>query len=53
MLLVSFIFFLIIFNLFSVVTDKSSPYYKDVRFWLIMVSLLVLVAMTVEGYPIR
>lgn len=53
MLLVSFIFSLIIFNLFNVVTDKSTPYYKDIRFWLIMISLVVLVAMTVEGYPIR
>jgi len=53
MLLVSFIYFLIIFNLFNVVTDKTTPYYKDVRFWLIMVSLVVLVAMTVEGYPIQ
>ena len=53
MLLVSFILFLIIFNLFDVVADKSSPYYKDIRFWLIMVSLVILVAMTVEGYPIH
>ena len=53
MLLVSFIFFLIIINLITVVTDKSTPYYRDIRFWLIMVSLVVLIAMTVEGYPIR
>ncbi|MEM6966558.1 MAG: hypothetical protein AAF573_17470 [Bacteroidota bacterium] len=53
MLLVSFIFSLIIFNLFSVVTDKSTPYYKDIRFWLIVISLVVLVVMTVEGYPIQ
>ncbi len=53
MLLLSFIIILIIFNLFSVVTDKSLPYYKDIRFWLIMISLVVLISMTVEGYPIR
>lgn len=53
MLLVSFIILLIVFNLFDVVTDNITPYYKDIRFWLIMISLIVLVTITVEGYPLR
>ncbi|MFK7772386.1 MAG: hypothetical protein AB8F94_09605 [Saprospiraceae bacterium] len=53
MLLVSFIILLIVFNLFDVVTENITPYYKDIRFWLIMVSLIVLLTITVEGYPLR
>ncbi|MDG2418507.1 MAG: hypothetical protein P8M17_05915 [Saprospiraceae bacterium] len=53
MLLVSFIILLIVFNLFNVVTENITPYYKDIRFWLIIVSLIVLLTITMEGYPLR
>ncbi len=53
MLLVAFIILLIVFNLFDVVTENITPYYKDIRFWLIMISLVVLLALTLEGYPLR
>ena len=53
MVLLTFIILFILFNLFSVVTENATPYYKDIRFWLIMVSLVVLLAITIDGYPIR
>lgn len=53
MLLVVFIISLIVFNLFDVVTENITPYYKDIRFWLIIISLAVLLTITVEGYPLR
>jgi len=52
MLLLVFLILFVSFNLFHVIAEKSQPYYKDIRFWLIMISLVVLLTVTLEGYSI-
>ncbi len=52
MLVLTILYLLFGINLFSVITEKSTTYYKDVRFWLVIISLAVLVILTVYSYPI-
>lgn len=33
-------------------TEKTTNYYRDIRFWLVLTSLLVLGGLTVLGYPL-
>ena len=53
MLLLAFFILLVTLNLFHVIAEKSEPYYKDIRFWLIMLSLVVLITVTLEGYSVQ
>lgn len=46
------LYLLFAFNLINVISEKSSTFYKDVRFWLVVVSLIVLVVLTVQSYPV-
>lgn len=39
---------MIVYNLFNVVTEEQSSFYKDFRFWLVLFSLAVLVWIAVE-----
>ena len=39
-------------NLITVITEKSDAFYRDVRFWLVIISLVVLVIMTAQTYPV-
>jgi hypothetical protein len=45
------IFYLLItINLFNVVTQQDTAFYKDIRFWLVMLCLVALVLLTVNSY---
>lgn len=46
------LYLLFLFNLVNVISEKSSTFYRDVRFWLVVVSLIVLVVLTVQSYPV-
>lgn len=46
------LYLLFAFNLINVISEKSSTFYKDVRFWLVIVSLIVLVVLTAQSYPV-
>ena len=46
------LFLLIAYNLINVITEQSSSFYKDIRFWLILISLIVLVWFTFQSYTI-
>ncbi len=52
MLLCCFLFLLIGYNLFHVISDNQTVFYKDVRFWLVLFSLVVLLWLTVQSYPV-
>lgn len=52
MLLFAILYLMFAFNLITVITEKTTIYYKDLRFWLIILSLIVLVFLTVESYPL-
>ena len=38
-------------NLVTMIAEKSEAFYRDVRFWLVIISLIVLVFMTAQTYP--
>lgn len=38
-------------NLLYLMSEKNDPILKDVRFWLIIASLMGLVVMTIQIYP--
>jgi len=44
--------FIIALNLINVITEKTVVYYKDIRFWLVLVSLAIMVVLTLNTYPI-
>ena len=46
------LYLLFAFNLINVITEKSTTFYKDVRFWLVIVSLVILVVLTAQSYPL-
>jgi len=48
MLVCAVLFFMIIYNLFNVVSEEHSTFYKDFRFWLVLFSLAVMVWIAVE-----
>ncbi|MCB0521376.1 MAG: hypothetical protein H6577_01840 [Lewinellaceae bacterium] len=39
------------FNLVKILMEKTNTIYKDIRFWLAIISLITLVWMTVKSYP--
>jgi len=51
MLVFTILYLLFGLNLMQLMSDKSTVIYKDVRFWLVIVSLCVLVGMTIQSYP--
>ena len=46
MILYTFLYLLLGFNLINVIADKGRVVYKDGRFWLVLLSLVVLTVMT-------
>ena len=51
MLIISILIVILIFNLFDVLSEKSTIFYKDIRFWLVLISMGVLAWLTVASYP--
>lgn len=51
-MLTAVLYILLGFNLANIIMERANTIYKDVRFWLIVLSLLALVALTVKSYPI-
>lgn len=45
------LFLMIFYNLFNVITEESTAFYKDFRFWLVFASLLVLIWILIQSYP--
>lgn len=53
MLVMTILYLLFGLNLVHVITEKSATiFYKDIRFWLVVVSLCVLVVLTMQSYPV-
>lgn len=52
MVMIAILFLLIGVNLISVITEKTTVFYKDIRFWLIFFFLVVLVLLTLRSYPL-
>jgi hypothetical protein len=50
MFILTILTLLFIFNLLNVVTQSGVMAYKDVRFWLTLTSLCVVIAVTICGY---
>ena len=53
MVVVTLLYLLLGINFVNLVSDKSTLFYKDLRFWIILVSLIVLVYMTLRSYPLQ
>gem|GEM_PF-889498 len=53
MLILTILYLLLSFNLFDVIAEKTTTFYKDVRFWLVLISLVVLMWLTLQSYPIN
>ena len=51
MLFIVIIVLLIGYNLFNVISEENNVFYKDIRFWLVLTSLLILVWLTAQSYP--
>lgn len=51
-MMISFLYLLLSVNLFKIFMEKTHTIYKDVRFWLILMSLGLLVWMTLKSYPV-
>ncbi len=50
-MLLPLLYLLICFNLIRLLMDKTNTFYKDVRFWIILLSLFTLAWMVVRSYP--
>lgn len=44
------LFLLIGYTLFHMLSEKNDIFYRDVRFWLVVASLCVLIWLTVHSY---
>lgn len=51
-MMISFIYMLIGLNLVKILMEKTNTIYKDVRFWLVILSLAILIWMTLQSYPV-
>ncbi len=51
-MMISFLYMLIGLNLVKIFMEKTNTIYKDVRFWLIVLSLAMLIWMTLQSYPV-
>lgn len=52
MLMCILLFCLIGYNLTQMMNEKTMIYYKDLRFWLVVASLVLLLGLTVQSYPL-
>ncbi len=52
MLVITILCLLLSLNLVDVITEKTTVFYKDVRFWMVIVSLIALIMITLQNYPI-
>lgn len=43
---------LIILNFLQATMENGTIFYKDVRFWLVFLSLITLVSLVARGYPL-
>ena len=50
-MLVTLLYLFCITNLVKILMERTNTIYKDVRFWLVIISLFVLVWMTLKSYP--
>ncbi|MCO6475752.1 MAG: hypothetical protein J5I94_03985 [Phaeodactylibacter sp.] len=46
------LFLLTAYNLISMIDEKTSSVFKDIRFWLVLASFLLLVWIMVRSYPV-
>lgn len=51
MLLFAILFLMVFYNLFNVISEESNTFYKDIRFWLVLISLGILIWMITQSYP--
>ncbi len=51
-MMISLLYLLIGLNLVKMLMEKTNTIYKDIRFWLILLSLAMLVWMTLQSYPV-
>ncbi len=51
-MIVVVLFLLIAYNLISMIHEKTSSVFKDIRFWLVLASFFLLVWITVNSYPV-
>ncbi len=51
MLVVSLLYILFGFNLARVIMEKTNTFYKDIRFWIVFISLFILGFLTLKSYP--
>ena len=40
------------FSLYGITMEESTQLYKDFRFWIVVVSFLVLTLLTLKSYPL-
>lgn len=52
MFAISIIFVLFGINLFDMITDDGMVFYKDIRFWIVLVSLVTLIILTMTSCAI-
>lgn len=46
MFTLSIVFFITIINLFKMMTEDGIIFYKDIRFWVVLISLIALIGIT-------
>lgn len=51
-MLISLLYVFLGLNLAKIIMEKTNTLYKDIRFWLVVISLVALVWMTLQSYPI-
>lgn len=51
-MLTAILYILLGLNLVKLLMEKTNTVFKDVRFWLVIASLLALVWMTLQSYPV-
>lgn len=50
-MLVTLLYLFCLTNLVNILMEKTNTIYKDVRFWLVIFSIVMLVWMTMKSYP--
>lgn len=50
MLVITILYLLLAANLLKLMSEKSTSVFKDVRFWLVILSLGLLIFLTIKGY---
>ncbi len=52
MLIISILYLCFVFNLVNILAEKTTTFYKDIRFWMVFISLMLLMFLTLKGYPV-